>query len=186
MAGRDDDDDDVEIKDENGSKRKKKIIIIVAAVFALVIVAGGGYLGYAYLKNLPPFEPAGPTPEEIAMEKAAQEAALREQIKDVFIKFDSGFTFNLKDQRGRPHVLQLDIVLLTVGQENADLCTKHLALTGSVIDSVVSAQTYESLTAPTGRQRLKDLLLEAVRSKMSGVTNRVVVDQILFTNFVLQ
>lgn len=171
---------------DSQSKKKKKLLILVAAVFVLLLTGAGGYLGYAYLKHLPPFEPTGPSPEEIAMKKAQQEEALKEQVKDIYIRFDSGFTFNLKDKRNRDHVLQMEIVLMTIGQENAELCKKHLALTGSVISSVVSSQTFESLTVPTGRQRLKELLLEAVRSKLSGVTNKVVVDQILFTNFVLQ
>ena len=179
------DNDNLQEQDSQ-SKKKKKLLILVAAIFVLILTCAGGYLGYAYLKHLPPFEPTGPTPEEIAMKKAQQEEALKEQVKDIYVKFDSAFTFNLKDKRNRDHVLQMEIVLMTIGQENSELCKKHLSLTGSVISSVVSAQTFESLTVPTGRQRLKELLLEAVRSKLSGVTNKVVVDQILFTNFVLQ
>ena len=39
---------------------------------------------------------------------------------------------------------------------------------------------------PSGRQRLKRELLDATRAKMTEVAKAPVINQILFTNFVLQ
>ena len=47
-------------------KKRKLLKWLLIIIFALLIIGGGSYMGLAYLNNLPPFEPAGPTPEEIA------------------------------------------------------------------------------------------------------------------------
>ena len=46
------------------------------------------------------------------------------------------------------------------------LAKKHLTLMNSVIFERLSAQSYEALLLPSGRQRLKRDLLDAVRAKM--------------------
>ncbi|MDY6420019.1 MAG: flagellar basal body-associated FliL family protein, partial [Succinivibrio dextrinosolvens] len=71
-------------------------------------------------------------------------------------------------------------------EENEALAKKHLTLMNSVIFERLSAQSYDALLLPSGRQRLKRDLLDAVRAKMSELTKTPVVDQILFTSFVLQ
>ncbi|MCI6939245.1 MAG: flagellar basal body-associated FliL family protein, partial [Succinatimonas hippei] len=69
---------------------------------------------------------------------------------------------------------------------NEALAKKHLVLLNSVVFDKLSAQTYESLLLPTGRNRLKRELLDAVRARMTEVAKAPVVEQILFTSFVLQ
>ena len=46
-------------------KRGKKLFILIAALL-LLILGVSGYFGAAYFLQLPPFEPPGPTAEEIA------------------------------------------------------------------------------------------------------------------------
>lgn len=78
------------------------------------------------------------------------------------------------------------MVLVVQGEENEALAKKHLTLIDSVIFDKLSAQTYEGLLLPSGRQRLKRELLDAARAKMSEIAKAPVVDKILFTSFVLQ
>lgn len=53
-------------------KRGKKLFILIAALL-LLILGVSGYFGAAYFLQLPPFEPPGPTAEEIAAQKAEEE-----------------------------------------------------------------------------------------------------------------
>ncbi len=174
--------DDLEIE---GSKSKKKLIIVMA-LFVLIFLGAGAYLGYAYIKNLPPFEPTGPTPEEVAALRVQQEEEFKKQMQEYFIHFEGGFTFNIESYAGAKHMMQLDVVVSVTGDENKADCEKHKALIASVISEVASKQKFDDLVTPIGRQRLKNLMLDAIRSKLSGIVKRPVVDQVLFTNFVLQ
>lgn len=165
--------------------KKKKIIILVLILLLLSLIGGGGYLGYAWMRQLPPFEPAGPTPEEIAAQKAAAEEARQAELTERFVTFDHAFTFNLS-AGGKPHMMQMEVVLMVMGESNESLARAHLPLIGAVISEITAQQNYEALIAQTGRQRLKRVLLEAIRSRLSGVAHEPVVEQVLFTSFVIQ
>ena len=172
-------------EDELGSpKRCKKIFILIAALL-LLILGVSGYFGAAYFLQLPPFEPPGPTAEEIAAQKAEEEKSQTLLQREIYVKCSDKFSFNIKSER-RLHTGQVDVVLVVQGEENEALAKKHLTLIDSVIFDKLSAQTYEGLLLPSGRQRLKRALLDATRAKMSEFAKPPVVDQILFTSFVLQ
>ncbi|MBO8415595.1 MAG: flagellar basal body-associated FliL family protein [Proteobacteria bacterium] len=176
--------DDVE---NSGSGRKKGRLRkwLLIALAAVIVLGGASYTGIAYLNNLPPFEPSGPTPEEIAAERVAQEQAMQQDLTERFVTFPQAFTFNVQDGT-RMHMMQIEVALMVIGPQNEELAKQHSSLIQAVISEVTARQTYASLVNQTGRQRLKRLLLEAIRSKMSGVVQRPVVEQVLFTNFVMQ
>ncbi len=168
-----------------GSKKSKKRLVMLIILLLLIIIGGGTYMGVAYLKQLPPFEPEGPTPEEIALQKSKMEVQLQQELSERFVTFEQGFTFNLQEG-GKPHMMQIEIALMVLGPQNEELAREHLPLISSVISELAGQQSYESLIAQTGRQRLKRLLLEAIRSRLSGLLHQSVVEQVLFTNFVIQ
>ncbi len=176
--------DEIESRTRKRS-RSKRVLIIVVIFLLLILLGGGGYLGYAWMKHLPPFEPMGPTPEEIALEKAQQDAQMENEITEYFVTFPQGFTFNL--QAGdKKHMMQIEVALVVIGSENERLARDHLPLISSVISEIAAQQQYEALIAQSGRQRLKRILLEGIRSRLSGVIHEPVVEQVLFTNFVIQ
>ncbi|MGN0894313.1 MAG: flagellar basal body-associated FliL family protein [Succinivibrio sp.] len=165
-------------------KGKGKLLLLVAVIL-LLLLGTGGYFGAAYFMNLPPFGPVGPTPEEIASKKAEEEKAAKLLQREIYVKCSQTFTYTIKSER-RIHTGQIDVVLVVQGEENEALATKHLTLIESVIFDRLSAQTYEGLLLPSGRQMLKRTLLDATRAKMTEVAKAPVIDRILFTNFVLQ
>ena len=105
--------------------------------------------------------------------------------RDIYVPFSQPFTFSIKSDR-RSHAGQVEIVLVVVGDANDELARKHLTLISSVIFDRLSTQSYEVLLKPSGRQRLKRELLDAVRARMTEVAKNPVVEQILLTSFVLQ
>lgn len=171
--------------EEMGAPKKRGKLLFLVAILLLLILGTGGYFGAAYYMHLPPFSPPGPTPEEIAAQKAAEEKERQLLQREIYVPFENTFTYTIKSDR-RIHTGQVQVVLAVVGEENEALARKHLTLMNSVIFDKLSAQTYEALLMPSGRQRLKRELLDSVRAKMSEITKNPVVDQILFTSFVLQ
>ncbi|MGN0908046.1 MAG: flagellar basal body-associated FliL family protein [Succinivibrio sp.] len=166
-------------------KRGKRLMRLVLVTILLLCILVGGYIGAAYMMKLPPFEPTGPTPEEIAAQKAAKQAAEAERTRDIYVSFDQPFTFNL-DYGGRAHTAQIEAVLVVAGPANEKLAKKHLALLNSTMLGILSQQSYNGLLMPSGRERLKIELLDALRGKMSEVAGSPVIEQVLITGFVMQ
>ena len=166
-------------------KRGKRLVRLVLVTILLLCILAGGYVGAAYFMKLPPFEPKGPTPEEIAAQQAAKKAAEAERTRDIYISFDQPFTFNL-DFGGRAHTAQIEVVPVVAGPANEKLAEKHLALLNSTTLGVLSKQSYNGLLMPSGRERLKIELLDALRGKMSEVAGAPVIEQVLITGFVMQ
>lgn len=82
--------------------------------------------------------------------------------------------------------MQLEVALLVIGNDNVELANLHKQLIASVISEIGGKQNFEDLVTQSGRQRLKRLLLEGIRAKLSSVAKQPVVEQVLFTNFVMQ
>ncbi len=177
-------------KDEEGddleSPKKKGKLFLIIIIFVLVLLIGaGGYLGFSFFTKSGPFAVKGPTPEEIAAQRAKEEAEQAAKTKDMFIKFDKAFTFRLNGTRKR-HMGQIEVVLMVSGPENADLAEKNKPLLQSAINDCLSEQNYETLLKPSGRQRLKNQVLDVVRGKMSEYVKAPVIEQVLFTGYVVQ
>ena len=171
-----------------GSRRKLFLLILVIVVCILGI---GGYTTYAYLYHKWPFAPditatpAARVAGNAAM--AAQPSGAAVDTAEQYVRFERAFTFNLPSvKNGKGHMVQAEIVLVTVGQMNTALAQKHLPLISATISEICGQQDFDSLASPSGRQRFKRLLLDGIRTKMTGITNEPVVEQVLFTNFVMQ
>lgn len=164
--------------------KKGKLFLILASV-VLLILGVGIYVAIAYFMQLPPFEPLGPSAEEIAATKVKEEQEQKLLQKEIYIPFEQTFTFTIKSER-RLHTGQIQVVLSVIGEQNEALARQHLPLLNSVVFEKLSAQSYESLLLPSGRQRLKRELLDATRAKMTEVAKAPVINHILFTGFVLQ
>lgn len=175
-------DTDDDLSTRGGKSRKKLILMIVFVV--LFILGVGGYGAYAYLQNLWPF----PAPEEESAVDIAGQAntGMNADFSDQYIRFETAFTFNLPGKTKRGHMVQVDPVLVVHGSANAALAQQHLPLISSTISEICSQQDFESLASPSGRQRFKRLLLDGIRTKLTGVVNQPLVEQVLFTNFVMQ
>ena len=77
-------------------------------------------------------------------------------------------------------------MLMVAGEENEALAKQHLMMLNSTIFNALANQNYDALLRPSGRERLKNVLLDLTRAKMSEVAKNPVVEQVLFTGFVMQ
>lgn len=171
----------------NVSRKARRKLVFVIAFFALLIVLVGAYGTFAYLQRMWPFEvKAAQSASQLAGQAAEDFNAASADMTDSFLRFDSAFTFNLMGRNNRNHMVQVEVVLVTRGEQKAKLAEQHLPLIGATISEICSQQQYETLASPTGRQRFKSLLLDGIRTKLTGVANDPIVDQVLFVNFVMQ
>ena len=90
------------------------------------------------------------------------------------------------DVKGRQRLFQMAISLVTRDQEVVDALGKHVPAIKSKLVIMLSGQDFEALQTPEGREALRAECLQAVQSIMKKEIGRVGVEQVLFTDFVMQ
>jgi flagellar protein FliL len=154
-----------------GKKRRPLLIVM-----ALVVLAGGGGAAWWFLR---PHAPAA-TPGAPAAEAAAAKAAA------IYYKFDPAFVVNFGTE-GNTRYLQItleamsrDPVVIEQIKSNEPAIRNDLVL-------LYSAQQYESLIAPEGKEKLRQATLDAVRKVVSAEGAKgEAVEAVYFTSFVIQ
>ena len=168
----------------NVPRRGRKLMLFIL-IFLFMIIAAGGYTAAAWFFELYPFTPEGPTVEDLAKQKAEKAAYDAELNRDLYVKFEKPFAFNLV-YNNRSHACQVELVLVVSGAENEKLAKKHLDLLSATALQILSDQPYEELLQPTGREQLRLRLVDALRGKLTEVAKTPAIEQVLYSAFVLQ
>ena len=163
--------------EESKGGGKGKIIALVAVVLLLIGASVGGtmyFLGF--------FDPPPPTEEELA----AMEEAGPTKLPAMYFPVKPTFIVNFQS-RGRQRYLQTDVTVMTRDQEIFNAVQSHLPLIKNRLVMVLGGEIYEELQTDEGRELLRQKSMEAVQQILKDEIGREDgVEQILFTNFVMQ
>ena len=158
--------------EETPKKSKKMLIIIIAAV---VVLLGGGGAGYFFLM--------GSDSEDAVVEEVRMPAIYTK------IRTKNGrpmFVSTLLSDDDRTHYLQAYVVAKSRDPLVAPALEKHMPLIVSKLNTMFSTQEFAKLSTLEGKQNLRadatkllqDILMKRIQIK--GV------EEVLFTNFVMQ
>ena len=158
--------------EETPKKSKKMLIIIIAAV---VVLLGGGGAGYFFLM--------GSDAEEEVVEEVRMPAVYTK------IRTKSGRPMSVStvlSDDDRTHYLQAYVVAKSRDPLVAPALEKHMPLIVSKLNTMFSTQEFAKLSTLEGKQNLRadatkllqDILMKRIQIK--GV------EEVLFTNFVMQ
>lgn len=88
---------------------------------------------------------------------------------------------------GAMHFLKVEIVLRLAKDEQASReVSHHMPYIRHVLVMLLSKQTDESLATMEGKENLRAQALAAVQGVLQAETGKALVDDLLFTNFVVQ
>jgi flagellar FliL protein len=150
------------------SRRKKRVLIGAGAALALLLL---GVLGWVFLGGSD--EPAQPAEAVVEVP-----VALYATLGDKFVvTLDAG---------GKPHFLQLSLSVLAREQAVIEELGVHAPLIRSRLVSLFGAQDFERLRSEEGKLALRAEVLAAVQEILSTETGKPGVEQVYFTDFVLQ
>lgn len=175
---------DEELQIEEGKKGKGKLIIIIALV---VVLLGGGAGAYFFLF-------AGDSTEEVAEGEAAPaeetaaeggEGGAANMGTALYVGMPRPFVFNVPGS-GRDRLVQIKVQLMVRGSENEENAKTHIPLIEGALLQVFSASNADDLVTEVGKVALRERSLEAVQNVMKDIVGNVVVEQVLFTGFVMQ
>ena len=157
---------------ENSGGGKKKLILIVLGVLLLIGIGAGGALMF------------------LGGESTGSETEVVEQAPVVkgdpaYVDLKPAFTVNL-DPQDPVGFLQISIQVLTYDDEVAADLEKHKPLIRNNLVVLFGKQKSVDLRSPEGKEKLQKSALESVQQVISQYGSGGEVDNIFFTNFVMQ
>jgi flagellar FliL protein len=167
-------------KDEDAGaapeKKKGKLKLILIIVLALLLAVGGSVGGTWYFMH---------KSQNNKDEKAPDAAAATAKPVAIYESLSPAFVVNL-NQNGKQRYLQVSITLLTHDQAGLDALKEHLPVIRNNLVMLLSGQDFGTLASPIGIEMLRQKATASVQEVAQKEVGKLVVDQLLFTNFVLQ
>ena len=159
------------VKEPAGKGKLKLILVIVAAVLLAIGLSVGATWYFMHSAKSTP---------EVAPEAASnlKPVAIYEPMAPAFVA-----NFN---QNGRQRYMQVSITLLARNQADLDALKVHMPVIRNNLVMLFSAQSFDTLATPVGQEMLRQKVTASVQEVAQKEVGKVVVEQLLFTNFVLQ
>lgn len=155
---------------ETTGGKKKLIIVIVAALLLIGIAVGVGLMFFGG--------------DEAASEEAVVEEAAPAKGEPFYLELQP-FTVNLsaEDPVG---FLQVQIQVLTYYAEVAEQLEKHRPLIRNNLTLLFAQQKSTDLRSPEGKQELQKQVLETIQDVLKKFGKSGEIENVFFTNFVMQ
>ena len=165
--------DEQEAQQENEQGSKKKLVILIASgVLILIIGVVGTFL----------FLGGDPVNEQTTAGAQADDVPLGNAY---YVSLPRPFIFNAPGQT-RDRLVQINVQLMVRGTRNEDLARQNIPAIEGTLHRTFSSTTAESLLTSDGRTQLREGSLNVLRNEMTELTGSPVIEEILFTGFVIQ
>lgn len=154
-----------------------KIKVIILAIVALLLVVSLTIAGTWFFLSK---QDDKPDVAETAQEDAApvKQAAIYEELTPAFVV---NFT-----QGGRARYMQVSVALMSRDQAALDALKVHMPVLRNRLVMLFSGQDFTSLVTPVGKEMLRQQATASVQELAQKEVGKTVVEQVLFTNLVLQ
>ena len=153
------------------TKGKLKLILLLVLALLLAVGLSVGATWFFMHKS----EPATPTDPAANVKPAA----LYEALSPAFV-----VNFN---QNGRQRYMQVSITLQGRSQADMDALKVHMPVIRNNLVMMFSGQGFDTLaSSPVGQEMLRQKATAVVQEVAQKEVGKPVIDQLLFTNFVLQ
>ena len=149
-------------------KLKLIILIVVALLLAIGVSVGATWYFMHSAQNKP----------EAVIDPNVKVAAIYEAMAPAFV-----VNYNAN---GRQRYMQVSMTLQARNQADLDALKVHMPVIRNNLVMLFSGQTFDSLATPVGQEMLRQKATASVQEVAQKELGKVVVDQVLFTNFVLQ
>ena len=182
----DDKNNENELELDNAGK-KKKLIIIIAIV---VLLIGGGAGAYFFLfagdeVSQAQVDAALDTGEAGAAAEGEGASSAPNMGTALYVPMPRPFRFNVPGA-ARDRFVEIRVQLLVRGADNEEEAKKHVPLIESTLLAVFSMSNADDLGTSAGKTSLKQRALIEVQKEMTDITGNKIVEQVLFTGFVMQ
>ena len=157
------------VNDTAGNGKLKLIILIAVAVLLAVGLSVGATW---YVMHTPKTESAP------VVESGIKPAAIYEAMAPAFV-----VNYNAN---GRQRYMQVSMTLQARDAADLNALKVHMPVIRNNLVMLFSGQAFDDLATPVGQEILRQKATASVQAVAQKELGKVVVDQVLFTNFVLQ
>lgn len=157
---------------KGGKSKKKLIIIAIVAVLAIGLAIG------ATLFFLNGDDSGGDSAEDAAPVEEVKLPAVYLDIKPPFV-----VTY---DVSGKQRYMQVFISAQSRDQASLDAMELHMPLIRNKLIMLFGAQDFQQLQTPEGKESLRDSTLALINEMLEKESSGSSIEQVLFTNFVMQ
>lgn len=162
-----------------GSGKKKWLLLGGGAILVVVLVIGGlMFMGGSDSSSAT----AG---ADIASGAAAAPGGTDAKGTALYVPLPRPFVFNVPGA-SRDRMVQIKVQLLVRGTNNETIAMRHIPLIEGSLLETFSAANADELVTVAGRDALKNKSLSDLQQAMIEVAGSVVVEEVLFTGFVMQ
>lgn len=173
-----------ELQMEEGEPKKGKMMMIMIVAVVLVL---GGVAAFFFLSG-----DSEPAQEELAELEEAPPAEVPVNLDGstgvgtaLYVAMPRPFVFNVPGT-GRDRLVQIKVQLMVRGSDNEETAKMHIPMIEGTLLRVFSSSNADDLVTEAGKIAMKDQSLREVQKAMQEIAGNVVVEQILFTGFVMQ
>lgn len=154
---------------------KKKLILLVLLLIVIVGLSVGGTL--LAIKFLGPQEVEAP-PEDMVEEEPPPKPAIYYPIKPPIT-----VNFSVK---GRQRYLQAELTLMTREDDVISAIELHLPMLKNALVLLIGGQDYREIQTAEGKELLRQQCLQEIQRLLEQEIGKPGIEQVLFTNFVMQ
>ncbi len=156
-------------------KKKSKLVIIVLALL-LLLGAGGGAAWYFFLR-----------PHDVSDKAGGEKAGAHSTAakSPVFIALEQ-FTVNLQHEDTSAQYLQVGLSLKTTDSSLVEAVKLHMPEIRSRVLLLLAGKKASEISTSEGKKKLVEELKHEITQPLSGAGHVPVLDEVLFTSFVIQ
>ena len=167
---------DADGKPAGKSKLKLIILIVVGLLLAIGLSVGATLF---FLK--------GDKKEEAKSEEHAKTEDAGKPVKKLAIYevLAPAFVVNY-NFKGRQRYMQVSVALMGRDKAELDALHEHMPVLRNNLVMLFSGQDFEALSTPVGKEMLRQQTTASVQALAQKETGKMAVEQVLFTNIVLQ
>lgn len=176
------DDKEAELELDKAGGGKKKLIIIIALV---VILAGGGAGAFFFMGGEEPTAEQSEGNAEGADGEAGAEGGKINTGSAIYVPLPRAFRFSVPGAT-RDRFVEIKAQLLVRGGDHEETAKKHIPLIESTLLGVFSQANADDLATSAGKESLKANTLKEIKKVLLDITDNEIVEEVLFTGFVMQ
>ncbi|BCA29648.1 flagellar basal body-associated protein FliL [Metapseudomonas otitidis] len=165
-------------EEKPAGKSKLKLIILIVVALLLAIGLSVGATWFFLSKG-------GDKKDEDKKEEAAAEHAAPVKQPAIYEPLAPAFVVNF-NQNGRQRYMQVSVALMARDKGEMDALKVHMPVLRNKLVMLFSGQNFDNLVTAVGKEMLRQQATATVQELAKQETGKVVIEQVLFTNFVLQ
>ena len=157
-------------KGEDAPKSNKMLIIII--IVLILVLIGGGAAAFFMLGG------DKDASKESDVSTPTNAPAIYYDLKPPFVVNYSW--------KGRQRYVQINLAVMTRKEAVVAALQKHMPLVRNNLVQIFGAQDFEGLRTPEGKEIMRQAALEDLQKILVDETGEEGIEQVLFTNFVMQ